>query len=96
MKRGTRLEQTYWNVSPSSQARPAPSRWSISCSGSSLPSCVTNADCHDADVEHTHADTTRARELLGYEPTHTLREGSEKFIAWYWANREWYEPPVRS
>jgi UDP-glucose 4-epimerase len=24
---------------------------------------------HDADAEHTHADTSKAAELLGYEPT---------------------------
>jgi UDP-glucose 4-epimerase len=50
---------------------------------------------HDADAEHTHADTTRAQELLGYEPTHTIREGVGQFIEWYRDNREWYEPLVR-
>jgi UDP-glucose 4-epimerase len=34
--------------------------------------------------------------LLGYEPTHTIREGVGAFIKWYRANREWYEPLVRS
>jgi UDP-glucose 4-epimerase len=52
------------------------------------------ADRHDADAEHTHADTTKAEELLGYEPEHTIREGVAKFIDWYEANREWYEPLV--
>ncbi|QSG05090.1 SDR family oxidoreductase [Halapricum desulfuricans] len=51
---------------------------------------------HDADAEHTHADTTRAQELLGYEPSHTIREGVAKFIEWYRDNREWYEPLVRA
>ena len=51
---------------------------------------------HDADAEHTHADTTRARELLGYEPDHTIREGIEKFIEWYRDHREWYGPLVRN
>jgi UDP-glucose 4-epimerase len=51
---------------------------------------------HDADAEHTHADTTRARELLGYEPSHTIREGVAKFVAWYRDNREWYGPLVRA
>ncbi|MCU4719311.1 SDR family oxidoreductase [Halapricum hydrolyticum] len=50
---------------------------------------------HDADAEHTHADTTRAQELLGYEPSHTIREGVGKFIEWYRDNRDWYEPLVR-
>ena len=47
------------------------------------------------DAEHTHADTTRVQELLGYEPSHTIREGVGKFIEWYRANRDWYEPLVR-
>jgi UDP-glucose 4-epimerase len=51
-------------------------------------------DRHDADAEHTHADTSRAAELLGYEPTTTIREGVEQFVAWYRENRDWYEPLV--
>ncbi|WP_135303780.1 SDR family oxidoreductase [Haloarcula amylovorans] len=50
---------------------------------------------HDADAEHTHADTSKASELLEYEANHTIREGVSKFIDWYRANREWYEPLVR-
>jgi len=52
------------------------------------------AERHDADAEHTHADTSKARELLGYEPTRTIREGVADFVAWYRANRDWYEPLV--
>jgi UDP-glucose 4-epimerase len=54
------------------------------------------AERHDADAEHTHADSSRARELLGYEPTRTIREGVSEFVEWYRANREWYEPLVRA
>jgi UDP-glucose 4-epimerase len=50
---------------------------------------------HDADAQHTHADTSKANDLLGYEAGHTIREGVSKFIDWYEANREWYEPLVR-
>ncbi|MFB6312241.1 MAG: NAD-dependent epimerase/dehydratase family protein, partial [Salinirussus sp.] len=32
-------------------------------------------DRHAADAEHTHADVSKAADLLGYEPTHTIREG---------------------
>ncbi|PSP82770.1 UDP-glucose 4-epimerase [Halobacteriales archaeon QS_6_64_34] len=53
------------------------------------------AERYDADSEHTHAATERAGELLGYEATHTIREGVAEFIEWYEANREWYEPLVR-
>jgi UDP-glucose 4-epimerase len=51
---------------------------------------------HAADAEHTHADVSKAGELLGYEPTHDIREGVRAFVDWYRANRDWYEPLVRS
>ena len=51
---------------------------------------------NDADAEHTHADISKANDLLGYEPTTTIREGVEKFTEWYRENREWYEPLVRN
>ena len=54
------------------------------------------AERYDADADHTHADTTKAEDLLGYHPEHTIREGIAKFIEWYRANREWYEPLVRN
>ncbi|MCH7661506.1 MAG: SDR family NAD(P)-dependent oxidoreductase [Euryarchaeota archaeon] len=50
---------------------------------------------NDADAEHTHADISKANELLGYEPTTTIREGVSEFIDWYHANEEWYDPLVR-
>jgi UDP-glucose 4-epimerase len=51
---------------------------------------------NDADAEHTHADVSKARNSLGYEPTTPIREGIERFIEWYGRNREWYEPLVRN
>ena len=39
------------------------------------------------DVERTYADITRARELFGYEPDMPFREGLERFVAWYRAER---------
>jgi UDP-glucose 4-epimerase len=53
-------------------------------------------DRHEADAEHTQADVSKARELLGYEPSHTIREGVGEFIDWYDENRDWYEPLVRA
>ena len=52
------------------------------------------AERYDADADHTHADTAKAEELLGYAPDHTIREGVGKFVKWYRDNREWYEPLV--
>ena len=47
------------------------------------------------DAEHTHADISKAKDLLGYEPSTTIREGVREFIEWYAENRDWYEPLVR-
>ena len=35
------------------------------------------------DVKHSHADITRARELLGYEPKVGFREGLERTVAFF-------------
>ena len=42
---------------------------------------------HAADMNHTWANITKAKQLLNYQPTTSLREGLEKFVAWYQANR---------
>lgn len=39
------------------------------------------------DVRHSLADTTKARELLGYEPTVGLREGLRRTIEWWKTSR---------
>ena len=54
------------------------------------------AERYDADADHTHANTAKAAELLGYDPDHTIREGVAEFVEWYRRNREWYEPLVQS
>ena len=53
-------------------------------------------DPRTGDAEHTHADVTKAGELLDYEPTVSIREGVEQFIGWYRANKDWYDPLVRN
>lgn len=35
------------------------------------------------DVNRTYADITKAKELLGYEPKTTFKEGIQKFVDWY-------------
>jgi len=37
----------------------------------------------EADVERTHANTDKARRLLGYEPRVSVAEGAERFLAWF-------------
>jgi UDP-glucose 4-epimerase len=57
---------------------------------------LTYGERYAADADHTHADTTKAANLLGYEPQYAISEGVSRFIDWYQANREWYDPLVRS
>jgi UDP-glucose 4-epimerase len=56
---------------------------------------IVHETAKDADARHTHADISKAGEFIDYEPDHTIREGVAKFIDWYKANRDWYEPLVR-
>ena len=57
---------------------------------------IVHEEAKDADARHTHADVSKAGELIDYEPSTDIREGVSKFIDWYEANREWYEPLVRN
>lgn len=38
------------------------------------------------DVRHSHADISKAQRLLGYAPSHRIREGLACALAWYVAN----------
>ncbi|HEY5914340.1 MAG TPA: SDR family oxidoreductase [Verrucomicrobiae bacterium] len=40
-------------------------------------------DFRAGDVRHSFADITKARTLLGYEPTHTLEQGLTEALEWY-------------
>lgn len=40
------------------------------------------AEARPGDVEHHYADTTKARELLGFEAVVSIREGLERYVAW--------------
>lgn len=43
-------------------------------------------DFRKGDVRHSQADISKAREMLGFEPTHRLREGLEQSMGWYIGN----------
>ena len=40
-------------------------------------------DFRAGDIRHSNADISKAKKILGYEPTHTLEEGLKESIAWY-------------
>ena len=52
-------------------------------------------EARTGDAKHTHADISKAADLLDYEPTVDIREGVRKFIDWYHENEDWYDPLVR-
>jgi UDP-N-acetylglucosamine 4-epimerase len=43
-------------------------------------------DFRAGDVRHSLADVTKARTLLGYEPSHRIGEGLREAMDWYVAN----------
>jgi len=47
----------------------------------------TYRDFRAGDVRHSQADVSKARRLLGYEPSHTLKQGLDEALSWYVANR---------
>lgn len=53
------------------------------------------AEARAGDAEHTHADVSKAAELIGYEPSISIREGAQQFVDWYMDNTDWYDPLVR-
>jgi UDP-N-acetylglucosamine 4-epimerase len=40
-------------------------------------------DFRQGDVRHSQADISKARELLGFEPTHRINEGLKQAMDWY-------------
>jgi UDP-N-acetylglucosamine 4-epimerase len=47
----------------------------------------TYRDFRPGDVRHSQADVSKARRLLGYEPSHTLKQGLDEALSWYVAQR---------
>lgn len=43
-------------------------------------------DFRAGDVMHSQADIGKARTLLGYEPSHTIEQGLDEALEWYWEN----------
>lgn len=38
------------------------------------------------DIPHSHASVDKAARILGYAPSHTLAQGLEEAVEWYWNN----------
>jgi nucleoside-diphosphate-sugar epimerase len=59
--------------------------------GTQVPVRVGAYPASCSDTDHWVADISKARELLGWEPRHALRQGLEKTIAWFRLNAGLYE-----
>lgn len=44
---------------------------------------------HKADMKHTWADITKAKQLLGWRPKVSFEEGIRLTVEWYLRNRDW-------
>lgn len=47
---------------------------------------VIHGPNRQGDIPHSLASVEKAQELLGYEPTHKIREGLKEAVRWYWGN----------
>ena len=47
---------------------------------------VVHGPNRQGDIPHSLASVDKARKLLGYEPTHVIREGLQVAVKWYWDN----------
>jgi nucleoside-diphosphate-sugar epimerase len=41
------------------------------------------ADSRPADIQHSYADTNKAKQILGYSPEFSIREGLSELVSWY-------------
>ncbi|MDS0295350.1 GDP-mannose 4,6-dehydratase [Halogeometricum luteum] len=55
---------------------------------------IIHEDARDGDSRHTHADISKAEQLIGYDPEYGIRQGVQEFINWYMDNQNWYEPLI--
>lgn len=47
---------------------------------------VVHGPNRTGDIPHSLASVEKAKELLGYEPTHDIRTGLKEAVGWYWEN----------
>jgi UDP-N-acetylglucosamine/UDP-N-acetylgalactosamine 4-epimerase len=48
----------------------------------------TYRDFRPGDIMHSLADIEKARNLLGYQPTHTIEKGLDVYLEWYRRNKD--------
>jgi|SRR5690554_810157 len=47
---------------------------------------IVHGPNRSGDIPHSLASVEKAKEFLGYEPTHNIEKGIEEAVKWYWDN----------
>ena len=47
---------------------------------------IQHGPARNGDIPHSLASIDKAKKLLGYSPSHTIRQGLQEAIQWYWEN----------
>ncbi len=47
---------------------------------------VIHGPNRQGDIPHSLASIDKAKRLLGYQPTHAIRDGLKEAVKWYWEN----------
>lgn len=47
---------------------------------------VIHGPNRQGDIPHSLASVDKAKQLLGYKPTHVIKEGLREAVSWYWEN----------
>ncbi|WP_394064068.1 SDR family oxidoreductase [Alcaligenes sp. WGS1538] len=58
-------------------------RTALAANGVTYTREPVHADFRAGDVRHSQADISKAREQLGYEPSHTIQQGLDVAMPWY-------------
>jgi len=61
---------------------------SLESNGQKISSNIVYEDFRPGDVKHSLADISKAKNTLGYSPSHNLREGLQEAMPWYLQNMQ--------
>ncbi|MBA4373150.1 MAG: hypothetical protein C0402_09860 [Thermodesulfovibrio sp.] len=65
-------------------------QWALASSGHTPLKIVYASDKIEA-IKYRALDCTRARDILAWQPDHTIEEGIQKTTAWWIENRSWWK-----
>ena len=63
-------------------------KMSLELNGQKISSNIIYEDFRPGDVKHSQADISKAKDTLGYIPSHNLRQGLQEAMPWYLQNMQ--------